>query len=71
MIQVCNKRVDETVYSYGKQKGLTREGVASELGIRAVTLSRRLNGERDWKVKEIAKLSELSGVDFGEFFEEV
>ena len=71
MIRVCNRRVDETVYSYGKENGISREDVANKLGMRSITLSRRLSGERDWKVKELAVLSDLTGVPFSEFFEEV
>ena len=71
MIRVCNRRVDEAVYSYGKENGISRETVASKLGMRSVTLSKRLNGERDWKVKELATLSSLTGVPFKDFFEEV
>ena len=71
MKQVCNRRIDEAIYSYGKQRGITRDVVAERLGMSIGTLNLRLTGKREWKVNELLDLSEMSGVDFREFIEEV
>lgn len=70
MRQVCNRRVDEAIYSYGKQHGVNRDAVAKQLGMSIGTLNLRLTGKREWKVSELLDLSDMSGVEFQEFIEE-
>lgn len=71
MLKVCNRRVDEAIYTYGKQNGVTRDVVAKKLGIGVATLNLRLTEKREWKVNELLTLSEITGVEFDEFIEEV
>ena len=71
MLKVCNRRVDEAIYTYGKQNGVTRGVVAKKLGIGVATLNLRLTEKREWKVNELLTLSEITGIEFDEFIEEV
>lgn len=71
MIKVKNERIGEAVYSYGKREGLTRDEVSSRIGMCTPSLNLRINGKRTWRVNELIKISDLTGVGFNEFFEEV
>lgn len=42
-----------------KECGFTQQEVAKRMGISAVTLGRKLNGVKDFKIAEIEKLSTI------------
>ena len=50
-----NKKLNNTI----KDKGLKKQFVALELGITPYGLAKKLNGENEFKVSEMVKLSNL------------
>lgn len=52
-----------------KENGMTQADVAKFIGISANSLSRKLNGKRDFSLSEVLRLSEVLKIDNpGEIF---
>lgn len=65
-----DQAVEAAIHLYCKRTKAKREDVASSIGIRSVTLWKKVNGESEWKVNELTKLSEITDTPFGRFFME-
>ena len=57
------------IYELRRERGVTQEELASELGMTTVTLGSKLNGRTDFTFSQAIRLSEILGCTVGELRE--
>ena len=65
--QICNKRGEtmnaNKVRAKMRENGMTQADVAKSIGISENSLSRKLNGKREFLLSEVVSLSKNLGID--------
>lgn len=60
-MESTTRAIGREVVAFMFESKMTREQMATHLGISTVTLWKKLNGHNEWRWSEILKLCELTG----------